>query len=200
MARRWGRGRRLASAASVNALLALAYAWQSRDGLVIHAPSVYDLEPLAPVARFALLVGLENPGAEPVALSAEPTLRVRSVGRGGELSVYDLDTRQCIKALRDRIDAKRATSVWESALQAKCDRIPVWIHGDVAPGNLLVDGGRLCAVIDFGQLAAGDPSCDVTIAWTLLTGYLRDRTVADLKKALRRKLELLAGAAAEAGG
>jgi aminoglycoside phosphotransferase (APT) family kinase protein len=44
----------------------------------------------------------------------------------------------------------------------------VWYHGDVAAGNLLVRDGRLCAVIDFGGLAVGDPACDLAIAWTLL--------------------------------
>ena len=44
----------------------------------------------------------------------------------------------------------------------------MWVHGDVAAGNLLVRDGQLHAVIDFGQLAAGDPACDLTVAWTLL--------------------------------
>ena len=41
-------------------------------------------------------------------------------------------------------------------------------------GNLLLKQGKLCAVIDFGQLSAGDPACDVTIAWTLFTGRSRE--------------------------
>ena len=73
-----------------------------------------------------------------------------------------------------------ATSIWESALHAKWDRAPVWVHGDVAVGNLLVQRGRLCAVIDFGQLAAGDPSCDTTIAWTLFSGSSRAAFLAEL--------------------
>ena len=89
--------------------------------------------------------------------------------RGGELSVYDAETRDCIRELHDVVDTKAATAVWESALQARWLGLPVWTHGDVAIGNLLVERGRLCAVIDFGQLAAGDPACDVTIAWTRLT-------------------------------
>ena len=44
----------------------------------------------------------------------------------------------------------------------------MWVHGDVTAGNLLVRDGQLHAVIDFGQLAAGDPACDLTVAWTLL--------------------------------
>jgi aminoglycoside phosphotransferase (APT) family kinase protein len=51
----------------------------------------------------------------------------------------------------------------------------VWFHGDVAAGNLLVRGGRLAAVIDFGSSGVGDPACDVAIAWTFLEGEARDR-------------------------
>jgi len=43
----------------------------------------------------------------------------------------------------------------------------VWVHGDVSIGNLLVQEGRLSAVIDFGQLTVGDQACDLAIAWTL---------------------------------
>ena len=94
--------------------------------------------------------------------------------RGGELSVYERETRECISELGDLIDAQAATALLEAALATKWDREPVWFHGDVAVGNLLTDNrGKLCAVIDFGQLAAGDPSCDLTIAWTLLSGSSR---------------------------
>jgi aminoglycoside phosphotransferase (APT) family kinase protein len=51
---------------------------------------------------------------------------------------------------------------------------PVWFHGDVATGNLLLRDGRLVAVIDFGTSGVGDPACDVVIAWTLLSGPSRD--------------------------
>lgn len=67
------------------------------------------------------------------------------------------------------------TAMWKAALAARWDGPPVWFHGDVAPGNLLVDAsGRLCAVIDFGQFGVGDPACDLTIAWTLLRGRARE--------------------------
>lgn len=44
---------------------------------------------------------------------------------------------------------------------------PMWIHGDLHPGNLLISGGRLSAVIDFGDLAAGDPATDLSVIWML---------------------------------
>lgn len=46
---------------------------------------------------------------------------------------------------------------------------PVWFHGDFHTGNLLTVGGRLSAVTDFGGLGIGDPACDRTIAFTLMT-------------------------------
>ena len=54
------------------------------------------------------------------------------------------------------------------------DGEPVWFHGDVAEGNLLLRDGRLAAVIDFGTSGVGDPACDAVIAWTLLSGPSRD--------------------------
>ena len=93
--------------------------------------------------------------------------------RGGSLAAYDAETRTCIEALTSEIDAVRATGVWETALASSWSEPPVWFHGDVAPDNLLIESGKLCGVIDFGQLAAGDPACDVAIAWTLFSGDSR---------------------------
>jgi aminoglycoside phosphotransferase (APT) family kinase protein len=94
--------------------------------------------------------------------------------RGGPLTAYEAETRQGIIALKDAIDTDAATEVWEEALSASWHGSPVWFHGDVSAGNLLVDRGRLSAVIDFGQLGVGDPACDLSIAWTLFTGESRD--------------------------
>ena len=64
--------------------------------------------------------------------------------------------------------------MWDAALAApEWDRAPVWFHGDLLPGNVLVEDGRVRAVIDFGGLGVGDPACDVMIAWGLFTGASR---------------------------
>lgn len=94
--------------------------------------------------------------------------------RGGPLLTYDADTRRALATLGDRIDRATATDVWETALAATWHGTPVWFHGDVSAANLLVQDGRLAAVIDFGTSGVGDPSCDLTIAWTLLSGKSRD--------------------------
>lgn len=105
--------------------------------------------------------------------------------RGGSLTAYDAETRRAIALLKGKIDTKAATEVWEAALKTTWDRAPVWIHGDVSAGNLLVKAGRLSSVIDFGMLGVGDPACDLAIGWTLFSGESR--------KAFREMLPLDAG-------
>ena len=80
-----------------------------------------------------------------------------------------------IAALKGLIDTEAVTAVWEAALAAPAwHRRPVWIHGDLGAGNLLVADGRLSAVIDFGTLAVGDPAVDLLPAWNLLPGRARE--------------------------
>lgn len=41
-------------------------------------------------------------------------------------------------------------------------------HGDLTPGNVLVESGRLTGVIDVGGLGPADPALDLVAAWHLL--------------------------------
>jgi aminoglycoside phosphotransferase (APT) family kinase protein len=93
--------------------------------------------------------------------------------RGAPLSVYDVETRRAISLLNNEIDSAAATSIWDAALEAAWGGAPVWFHGDIAAGNLLLREGRLVSVIDFGGCGVGDPACDVAIAWTLFFGASR---------------------------
>ena len=95
--------------------------------------------------------------------------------RGVPLATRDNATRAAIFALRRTLDAVAATEAWDAALQAPAWKDPpVWIHGDLQPGNLLAKHGRLSAVIDFGCLGVGDPACDLIVAWNLLSADSRD--------------------------
>ncbi|SFC84953.1 aminoglycoside phosphotransferase family protein [Bacillus sp. UNCCL81] len=86
--------------------------------------------------------------------------------RGGNLAVYDQETKDSIDQTKAIFNKDLLTEIWETALSSKWEYEPVWVHGDIAPGNLLVKNGKLCAVIDFGILGVGDPSCDAVMAWT----------------------------------
>ena len=91
--------------------------------------------------------------------------------RGGTLRTFDGLVQRALTTLEGEsgIDARRVRHVWVSALEARWQGHPGWFHGDVAAGNLLLENGRLAAVIDFGTCGVGDPSCDLAAAWTLLT-------------------------------
>lgn len=86
--------------------------------------------------------------------------------RGGALQVYDEQFRKAIAVLGGQINGTAALALWDTAVASSWGDPPVWVHGDVAPGNLLVRRGRLAGVIDFGQVCVGDPACDLAIAWT----------------------------------
>ncbi|MEK3664063.1 aminoglycoside phosphotransferase family protein [Paenibacillus sp. FSL F4-0236] len=88
--------------------------------------------------------------------------------RGGSLAVYDEESRHAIEHNKDIFKEDLLREIWELALDSKWNSKPVWVHGDIAPGNLLVKDGKLCAVIDFGILGVGDPACDAAMAWTFL--------------------------------
>ena len=94
--------------------------------------------------------------------------------RGGPLSTYGEETLRAIEAHRSAIDGDACLACWEDALAATWTGEPVWFHGDVSVGNLLVRDGRLAAVIDFGTSGVGDPACDVVIAWTFFSGAARE--------------------------
>ncbi|MFE6485712.1 aminoglycoside phosphotransferase family protein [Streptomyces sp. NPDC057757] len=71
-------------------------------------------------------------------------------------------------------DAVRA--VWEDAAAAPDWTGPaLWLHGDLHPANVLTADGTICGVIDFGDLCAGDPACDLAAPWVLLPDGAVDR-------------------------
>nr|WSY55098.1 aminoglycoside phosphotransferase family protein [Streptomyces sp. NBC_00886] len=109
--------------------------------------------------------------------------RVDAVGgpasfRGGPVGAQDADVRKAIEELGadGTHDATLATAAWEHVISLpQWKHAPVWLHGDLLPGNLLTEAGRLTAVIDFGGLGVGDPAADALPAWAVLSAETRGR-------------------------
>jgi aminoglycoside phosphotransferase (APT) family kinase protein len=153
--------------------------------------SIYRWLPGEPAAASALTdpIGM----AEDVADFLEALQRVDTTGgpqpgihnwfRGATLRTYDATARAALAELEGHLDVDSAAAAWDDALAASWNGVDVWLHGDLAPGNLLAEQGRLAAVIDFGTCGVGDPSCDLAVAWTLLDHpgrrLLRDRLGVD---------------------
>ena len=94
--------------------------------------------------------------------------------RGVPLAMRDRETREAIAALHDVFDVNRMTAAWDAAIKTPTwNTAPVWVHGDLHAANLLVQKGKLSAVIDFGGLGVGDPACDVMAAWVFLSAENR---------------------------
>ncbi len=91
--------------------------------------------------------------------------------RGGPLAHWDdAEIPESIEFLAGDIDTDAVTEVWHTALSSTWEQPPVWVHGDVVGSNLLVAGGVLSGIIDFGCAAVGDPACDLVMAWTFFDG------------------------------
>jgi aminoglycoside phosphotransferase (APT) family kinase protein len=91
--------------------------------------------------------------------------------RAGRRPLRELDagTRAGIEDAGDDIDRDAVLAAWELALDAPAweGTARAWIHADLLPPNLLVEGRRLRAVIDFGAAGAGDPAADLIAAWSV---------------------------------
>jgi aminoglycoside phosphotransferase (APT) family kinase protein len=97
-----------------------------------------------------------------------------SSGRGVPLANRDRSTRWAIEAAGALVDTGAIIAGWEKALMVPAwNRPGVWVHGDVAAGNILFRAGRLTAVIDWGCLGIGDPACDLIIAWEIFDADAR---------------------------
>ncbi|KQM81993.1 hypothetical protein ASE68_00600 [Agromyces sp. Leaf222] len=140
-----------------------------------------DRDAAAPeLAEFVVAFGRAAPGDAPV-----------NPFRGVPLAARDASVRT--RLATGRVAEPDAVSlVWERSLAASVwAQPPVWLHGDLHPGNLLLHAhGGLAAVVDFGDLTSGDPATDLATAWLTFGPSGRE--------AFRRRIDELVGAAASA--
>ena len=109
----------------------------------------------------------------------------RNPWRGVPLAARAETVQEYLQQLDGLVDRGAVMGLWERVLSTPAwPGPPLWIHGDLHPGNLLVSGGRLSAVIDFGDLAAGDPATDLSVMWMFLPPSARHTFVASAREAL----------------
>lgn len=95
-----------------------------------------------------------------------PKAEAHNFYRGGDLAIYHEETMDAFAQLASEIDTEKCRQIWDAALLTKWTKESVWVHGDIAVGNLITKNKRLSGVIDFGCMGTGDPACDLVIAWT----------------------------------
>ena len=88
--------------------------------------------------------------------------------RGVALAERAAAVEQRAHSMTDRIDLATTVRVWNDLAATEPWGGPaLWLHGDLHPSNMLTRHGELSAVIDWGDLTAGDPATDLSIAWML---------------------------------
>ena len=118
-------------------------------------------EDAAAAALVAFLAALHQP-----APAAAPVNPFRGVALAARAAVCEQRMASLVEWSNLVTPAVR--QAWDAALAAALDGPPTWIHGDLHPLNLLVHGGALSAVIDWGDMAQGDPATDLAAIWMLL--------------------------------
>ena len=71
--------------------------------------------------------------------------------------------------LTGHVDRAAVQAAWAEALAAApYAGPPRWLHGDPHPANILVSDGQVSGMLDFGDITAGDPATDLSLAWMML--------------------------------
>ncbi len=117
-------------------------------------------------ASFALDIAHFLKSLHVINTSEGPAPNSDNFHRGGSLEIYNTQMLEALNILISSIDTAKAFTTWQKALTSSWQHPPVWIHGDLAAGNILIQNGRLSSIIDWGQVAVGDPACDLALAWT----------------------------------
>jgi aminoglycoside phosphotransferase (APT) family kinase protein len=114
----------------------------------------------------AFLAALHQPA--PVDAPPNPYRGVPLADRAGRF-VEGLD------ALGDAVDRASIEARWAVLVATPEWSGPkVWLHGDLHPRNIVVHEGRLAAIVDFGDMTAGDPAVDLSVAWFWLPPSARE--------------------------
>lgn len=109
-----------------------------------------------------------------------PLYGTHNFHRGDHPSFYTQEVENVLNNPPYDLPTDKIRTIWQESIATKWQASPVWLHGDVAPGNLLIENGHLYAVIDFGIMGIGDPACDYAMAWTFFDQKSRNVFLSDL--------------------
>ena len=125
----------------------------------------------APLASALLALHVSAPPGFPVNPVRGAALSRRAAAVAGRfVSLAGRESATDLERLRELWDAALLAPPWSGA--------PVWIHGDLHPGNLIARGSQLVAIIDFGDVTAGDPAYDLAVAWLTFDAGGREAFIA----------------------
>lgn len=102
--------------------------------------------------------------------------------RGGLLATNADGVAEALERSTALTDTAAIAELWQRCLAVPPPEVPLWIHADLMPGNLVLRNGRLAAVIDLEMLRVGDPAVDLMPAWNLFD--------AESRAAYRRALDV----------
>ena len=144
---------------------ALGYPW--RWSVVPFLPGeIAARAPFARPAEAAATLGAFLRALHVVAPAEAPRNPFRGIPLAQRDEVFRRRLSELAGADEVTFDVDAVAHVWDDALARPPSSGPaMWLHGDLHPANLLVHGGSLSAVIDFGDLTAGDPATDLAVAW-----------------------------------
>lgn len=119
---------------------------------------------IANISNFAKELGLFLKELHAIDTQNGPLAGKHNFYRGGDLSIYHQETLSALNKLKYIFPVEKLQKLWDAALCTKWEKAPFWIHGDIAVGNILVQNGKLKAIIDFGLIGVGDPACDYVMS------------------------------------
>lgn len=135
------------------------------DGVPLHHAPPIDTETLIDqLTNFLLALHVPAPANAPV----NPYRGVPLSERAGVVAERIDDIVPILEALQ--IERDPLAKLWAELVETPAwSGEPMWLHGDLHPGNVIVHGSQLAGVIDFGDITSGDPATDLAIGWMTLS-------------------------------
>lgn len=130
--------------------------WIEGQAADIASPDPSESETLAGFLR--TLHSLPVPENAPQNLSRDCPLQAKAEDMASRMDVLTTETRSITDAVRQ---------AWDRALTATPPKDKCFIAGDMHARNVLTQNNKLAAIIDWGDMCAGDPATDFMSVWGL---------------------------------